>query len=55
MRSVVVLPQPEGPSSEMNSPLSMRSEMPFTTAVAPYALCTSFRWTSAIVSAPSFG
>jgi hypothetical protein len=38
MRRVVVLPQPEGPSSARNAPLCSSSEMPFTTFVAPYAL-----------------
>ena len=33
MRSVVVLPQPDGPSSTMNSPSSMARSIPFTARV----------------------
>ncbi len=33
MRSRVDLPQPEGPTSEMNSPFSIRKSMPFRTSV----------------------
>src|SRR5215471_13918445 len=42
-RSVVVLPQPEGPSSEKNSPASIETSIPSTAATSP----NSFRsWTS---------
>ncbi len=33
--SVVVLPQPDGPSSETNDPLSTSSAMPSTAAARP--------------------
>ena len=35
MRSVVVLPQPEGPSRQMNSPLSTTRSMPSTETTSP--------------------
>ena len=35
MRSVVVLPQPEGPRREKNSPSSTRSETSSTARVSP--------------------
>ena len=35
MRSSVDLPQPDGPTSTMNSPSAMSSEMPCSTFVAP--------------------
>src|SRR5215472_8022001 len=42
-RSVVVLPQPEGPSSEKNSPASIETSIPSTAITSP----NSFRsWTS---------
>src|SRR6478609_6397163 len=42
-RSVVVFPQPEGPSSEKNSPASIETSIPSTAATSP----NSFRsWTS---------
>ena len=34
-RSVVVLPQPDGPSRQTSSPCSMRSDTSSTTAFAP--------------------
>jgi hypothetical protein len=37
IRSTVVLPQPEGPRSETNSPFSMGSEKSLTTRFAPKA------------------
>ena len=40
MRSSVVLPQPEGPSSEKNSPRRMSSETRSTAAVSPKRLVT---------------
>jgi hypothetical protein len=33
---VVVLPQPDGPSRQKNSPESMRSEMPSRAMASPY-------------------
>ena len=41
MRSVVVLPQPEGPSSVKNSPWRTSSEMPSTACTSPKDLKTS--------------
>jgi hypothetical protein len=38
MRRIVVLPQPEGPSREMNSPLAKAKLTPCTTVVVPKAL-----------------
>jgi hypothetical protein len=35
MRSSVDLPQPDGPTSTMNSPSAMSSEMPCSTFVDP--------------------
>ena len=35
MRKVVVLPQPEGPSSETNSPSCRSRSMPSTAATSP--------------------
>ena len=35
MRSVVVLPQPDGPSSDTNSPFSISSEKSLTALKAP--------------------
>ena len=35
MRSVVVFPHPDGPSSEMNSPGSIVSERPSTAVASP--------------------
>ena len=40
MRSVVVLPQPDGPSIEKNSPSRMFRSMLFTTTFSPNALVT---------------
>ncbi len=37
-RSVVVLPQPLGPSSTMNSPSAISRLMPFTAGTLPYFL-----------------
>ena len=34
-RSVVVLPQPDGPSSETSSPSATSRSMPFTAATVP--------------------
>ena len=40
-RKVVVLPQPLGPSSEKNSPRSMRRLMPLRTGALSYVLVSS--------------
>jgi hypothetical protein len=40
MRSSVVLPQPDAPSSVTNSPGAIDSEIPSTARPAPYALLT---------------
>src|SRR5260370_16567214 len=39
-RSVVVFPQPEGPSRHTRRPCSTRSDTPSTTATEPYRLVT---------------
>ena len=44
MRRTVVLPQPEGPSSEMNSPFSIARLKSLTTRLAPKDF--SRRWMS---------
>src|ERR1700754_988117 len=41
IRSVVVLPQPEGPSSEKNSPPAISRSMPRTAGTPSYALVRS--------------
>src|SRR4051794_17125534 len=41
MRSSVVFPQPDGPSSAKNSPRRMSSETPSTAWTSPYRLVTS--------------
>src|SRR5215813_9112943 len=46
MRRVVVLPQPEGPSMEKNSPPGMCRLMPCTATTGPNRLTTSTTWTS---------
>ena len=48
MRSSVDLPQPEGPTSTMNSPSEMSSEMPCRTLVLPKSFFTSLKETVAI-------
>src|SRR6185503_10344617 len=52
IRSVVVLPQPDGPRNETNSPRSAASEKSCTAAVSPKALRT---WVSSrnVIGAPS--
>jgi hypothetical protein len=40
MRSSVVLPQPDAPSSVTNSPGAIESETPSTARAGPYALVT---------------
>src|SRR5450631_1391913 len=39
IRSVVVLPQPDGPSSEKNSPPAMWKSIPRTATKSPNCLC----------------
>src|SRR5262249_46611187 len=46
MRSVVVLPQPEEPSSEKNSPAGMWRLMPSTAFTLPKRLTRLTSWTS---------
>src|SRR3954471_8421435 len=46
IRSVVVFPQPEAPSREKNSPLSMSRSMPATAVVEPNRLTTRFSRTA---------
>ena len=48
MRSVVVLPEPEGPSSTKNSPGSIARSTPCSTVVAPWRLTTASRRTLAL-------
>src|SRR4029079_7904935 len=52
-RSVVVLPQPEGPSRQTRLPCSMVSEMSSTTATSPYRLVRSRNSTDATSFLPS--
>src|SRR3569833_189183 len=52
MRSTVVLPQPEGPSSEMNSPCSMPRSKPLTTTFWANCLRTSLICRNAIAPLP---
>src|SRR5437762_8636795 len=46
MLRVVVLPQPDGPSSERNSPRATSRLTPWSTGVDPYRIDTSRSWTS---------
>src|SRR5918997_5399917 len=50
---VVVLAQPDGPTSATNSPSSTSSETRSTATTSPYVLVTSRRITPAIAVAPS--
>src|SRR6185436_18643765 len=52
MRSSVDLPQPDGPTSTMNSPSAMSSEMPCSTFVAPKDFSIPEKETEAIRSSP---
>src|SRR5688572_2638114 len=47
MRSSVDLPQPEGPTSTMNSPSAMSSEIPWRTLVLPKSFLISVKATEA--------
>src|SRR5258707_6362125 len=50
MRSSVLLPQPEGPTSTQNSPSAIDTSTPCTTSVEPKVLRTALRETAAIYS-----
>src|ERR1700709_269164 len=53
-RSVVVLPQPEGPSRQTRWPCSMCSDTSSTTASGPYVLVRPFNSTDATRILPLF-
>src|ERR1044072_4006853 len=53
-RSVVVLPQPDGPSRQTRWPCSMVSDMSSTTATSPYLLVRSRNSTDATHFLPFF-
>src|SRR5262245_20559623 len=53
MRRVVVLPQPDGPSIEKNSPRRMSNETPATAMTWPNRFVTSSRRTSTSVEVES--
>src|SRR4029079_10272749 len=46
IRSVVVLPHPDGPRSAKKEPAGISSEMPFTAVTPSNALTTDSSWTS---------
>ncbi len=46
IRSVVVLPQPDGPSRVKNSPAGMSTLMPATATCSPKAFVSSSSWIS---------
>ncbi len=50
MRSSVDLPQPDGPTSTVNSPSAMSNEMPWITFVVPKDFSTFLNDTEAMVS-----
>src|SRR3979411_2505714 len=52
IRSVVVFPQPDGPTRTMNSPASTVRFRSSTAASAPKSLCTPSNFTSLTMSAP---
>ncbi len=52
MRSSVVLPQPDGPSSAKNSPCAMSSDRPSTAVSAPNRFDTASKRTSGAVACP---
>src|SRR6185312_10263321 len=52
IRSVVVLPHPDGPSIEKNSPLGMSTLIPATAATSPKRLTKSTRETSPAIKPP---
>jgi hypothetical protein len=49
-RSVVVLPEPEGPSSEKNSPGAMVNVMPSTARTSPNRFSTLSSATAAVIA-----
>src|SRR3954447_17776117 len=53
MASNVDLPQPDGPTRAMNSPVRASMSMPFSTSTAPKLLCR-FRMVSVDIAPPSF-
>jgi hypothetical protein len=55
MRSVVVLPHPEGPSSEKNSPGPMSRSIPSTATSSPNVLVRPASDTAPVVIAPVVG
>ena len=52
MRSSVDLPQPDGPTSTMNSPSAMSKLMPWITFVTPNDFSMSLNETDAMEGAP---
>src|SRR5437016_192489 len=50
IRSSVDLPQPDGPTNTMNSPLWMSNSMPCMTRVTPYFFSTARKETAAMAS-----
>src|SRR6516162_1929720 len=54
MRSVVVLPQPEEPSSEKNSPAGMWRLIPSTAFTTPKRLTRLTSWTSPPLNRPTY-
>ena len=55
MRSVVVLPEPEGPSRTKNSPGAICRSMPCSTVVVPCCLTTPSMRTLALPTLAGFG
>ena len=51
MRSVVVLPEPDGPKSAKNSPGAMSRSTPCSAVNAPWRLTTPLRETKAVLIA----
>src|SRR6266540_6038321 len=54
MRSSVDLPQPDGPTSTVNSPSAMSNEMPWITFVVPKDFSTFLNETDAMVVSSGF-
>src|SRR6186997_303441 len=53
IRSVVVLPQPDGPRRVRSSPSAMSRDTSSTAVVVPYRFVMASRWTVAISRPPS--
>ena len=51
-RSAVVLPQPDGPSSETNSPVAISRSMPARATTSPNRRCNCFSSTAAMAYFP---